>query len=287
MRCFSRRLLLPLLCLLCLVGQARALDAPPLPARVNDRAGILTPATTQLLESGLAQLEQEDSTQIAVLTIPSLEGDGLEDFALRVFTAWGLGQRRHDNGALLLVAVAERKVRIEVGYGLEERLTDMLCGRIIRHNIVPAFRQGDYNQGVLGGVAAMIEAVRGVYSAGPPGDEADEGALMAFLLMTALVVGRIFRRRQPTAAAVGALGGMGWGLVFPGSMPFWLAGLFCAVGSLIMTVVHLSSGTVRIRSGGGFSGGVGGGFGGNFDFGGGGFSGGGGRGGGGGASGGW
>lgn len=142
-------------------GQAAALEAPQLQARVNDLAGILTPATVQLLETNLSRLEQEESTQIAVLTIPSLEGDSLEGFSLRVATGWGLGQEKADNGALLLVAVQDRKIRIEVGYGLEDRLTDLVSGRIIRNEIAPAFRQGDYNQGVVNGVAAMIQAVRG------------------------------------------------------------------------------------------------------------------------------
>ena len=107
--------------------------------------------------------EESDSTQIAVLTIPTLQGESLEEYSLKVAERWGIGQKGKDNGALLLIAQAEHKLRIEVGYGLEGRLTDLLAGRIIKNEIAPRFKQGDYDGGVIAGVAAMMEAVRGEY----------------------------------------------------------------------------------------------------------------------------
>jgi len=142
-----------------------ALGAPALKARVNDTAGILSTGTRQQLESMLAELERSDSTQIAVLTIPSLEGEVLEEFSLKVAEAWKIGQKGKDNGALLLIAKNDRKLRIETGYSLEGRLTDLQAGRIIRDVIRPKFHDGDFDGGTLAGVTAMIAAVRGEYQA--------------------------------------------------------------------------------------------------------------------------
>ncbi|EKD33964.1 MAG: hypothetical protein ACD_75C02524G0008, partial [uncultured bacterium] len=149
---------------------AEGMEVPPLTARVNDYARILSGATVQQLESVLATLEREESTQLAVLTINSLEGENLEEFSLQVAERWRLGQKGRDNGALLLIAKNERKLRIEVGYGLEGALTDLTSGRIIRDIITPQFRNGNFDQGVIDGVRAMIGAVRGEFSApGPAG----------------------------------------------------------------------------------------------------------------------
>jgi len=151
------------LLVLLLASGAAALDVPKPTGFVNDRAGLLAPATRAKLEQYLRQFEVSDSTQISLLTIPSLEGEALEEYALKVAEAWGLGQKGKDNGALLLVAKAERKVRIEVGYGLEGRLTDLLAGRIIDNEIVPHFRLGDFDGGVIAGINGMVQAVRGEY----------------------------------------------------------------------------------------------------------------------------
>ncbi|MEZ4483818.1 MAG: TPM domain-containing protein [Syntrophotaleaceae bacterium] len=130
---------------------------------VTDRAGLISAATEQKLERALASFEDSDSTQIAVLTIPSLEGEALEEYSLKVAEGWGIGQKEHDNGALLLVAKNERKIRIDVGYGLEGKLTDLLTGRIIDNEISPRFKQGDFDGGIVAGVTAMVQAVRGEY----------------------------------------------------------------------------------------------------------------------------
>jgi len=160
-----RRLFLTLLTavVLLLPFTAVALDVPPATGYVNDRAGLISSSTRLKLEHFLENFEKSDSTQIAVLTIPSLEGESLEGYSLKVAEQWGIGQKGKDNGALLLIAKAERKVRIEVGYGLEGRLTDLLAGRIIDYEITPRFKQGDFDGGVIAGVAAMAEAVRGEY----------------------------------------------------------------------------------------------------------------------------
>ncbi len=154
---------LSLLLLFSLVLPAAALDVPPSKGYVTDQAGIISSATEQQLERYLRSFEESDSTQIAVLTITSLQGEALDGYALKVAETWEIGQKEHDNGALLLVAKDDRKIRIEVGYGLEGKLTDLLTGRIIDNEISPRFKQGDFDGGIIAGVGAMTQAVRGEY----------------------------------------------------------------------------------------------------------------------------
>jgi uncharacterized protein len=276
---------------------AAALDAPALRGRVNDYAGMLSPEAERRLETLLQELEAKDSTQVAVLTVPSLDGDSLEDFSMRVAERWKVGRKGFDNGAILVIARDDRKVRIEVGYGLEGRLTDLTAGRIIRDRIVPEFRAGRFDQGVLNAVVALTEVVRGEFQAPaqPPTGPAASGVedLMPFLLIFVFLVfmlGRVSR----------LLGTAGGGLLMPflGHMAFapgplmllGLGGIGLGVGYVLASIAGASSsmgprppgrggygGGFPIdfpRGGGGFSTGGGGGFsGGGGGFGGGGASG--------------
>ncbi|HEY4491658.1 MAG TPA: TPM domain-containing protein, partial [Acidobacteriota bacterium] len=140
---------------------AVALEVPQLRGRVNDLADILPSDRARLLEERLAAFEKETGHQIAVLTIPSLEGDPLEDFSIRVAESWKIGQKGFDNGAILLVAQKERKLRIEVGYGLEGVLPDAIANRIIREVIVPRLRENDYAGGIEAGVNAILQVTKG------------------------------------------------------------------------------------------------------------------------------
>ena len=121
-----------------------ALEVPPLRGRINDYAALLSPDKTRELETRLAQFEKETGHQIALLTIPTLEGDSIEDFSIRVAESWKVGQKGFDNGAILIVAAKDRRLRIEVGYGLEGVLPDAIASRIIREVIVPEFRTENY-----------------------------------------------------------------------------------------------------------------------------------------------
>jgi uncharacterized protein len=280
------------------VGLALAAEVPPLKGRVNDYAKMLSPSTERRLEGVLRDLEQTDSTQIVVLTIPSLGGDSLEDFSIRVAEAWQIGRKDVDNGALLLIARNDRKVRIEVGYGLEGSLTDLMSGRIIRNVIVPQFKQGHFDQGILEGVYAMIAAVRGEYSAlakparQRPGD-INMHKIIFGLFIFILIVNVLGRLRKPFGAVAGGIlapimGASFLGLGLLGILLLIPMGL---VGGLILSLIGpgLSFGRRSVSgrhfggwyagSGPRFSSGSFGGFGG--------FSGGGGGFGGGGASGGW
>ena len=135
---------------------------------VHDEANVLSPSTKVLLESTLKAERDSTSNQIAVLIIPSLNGEPLEEYSLKVAEAWGLGKKSKDNGVLLLIAINDRLLRIESGQGLEGVLTDALSSRINRNDIAPHFRQGNYDEGVKSGVTAIIQAIKGEYKNDDP-----------------------------------------------------------------------------------------------------------------------
>ena len=143
---------LALVLLLASGAHAADFEVPPLRSAVTDRAGILSAATSDRLEGALQHLKTAGGTQLAVLTVPDLAGLTIEQASIQVADAWKLGSAQADNGVLLLVAPNERKVRIEVGQGLEGSLTDAYSKRIIDEGITPLFREGDMNAGVVMGV---------------------------------------------------------------------------------------------------------------------------------------
>lgn len=251
---------------LLVASSALALDVPPYKGYVNDLADMMSPQAQQTLESRLAELDRTDSTQIAVLTIPSLEGDDLNDFSIRVVDEWKIGQEKSDNGVLLLVSKADRKIRIEVGYGLEGVLTDVLAGQIITNVIGPRFKAGDFDGGFIDGVGAISGAVRGEFEAvttkQPRGSRRGVLPLIVIPMIMIIAFTEMFGRRRRVVRTQD-------GKLVEGRHR-------SGVGRTASTLFLLSMLGGGPRGGGGFGGG-GGGFGG---FGGGGF-------GGGGASGGW
>lgn len=273
---------------------AQALEIPTLKKRVNDFARILSPATVNQLEAVLTALETTDSTQIVVVTIPSLEGIDIQGVALKIAEQNQIGQKGSDNGALLLVARDDRKLRIETGYGLEGTLTDMVAGQIIRNVITPQFRKGNFDQGLINGVDAMISAVKGEFRAAASsgrnsGGGNDTPGLLASLVFISFFFGSMFRTNKLFAALVG-----GTVSALVGFLVFSLTGLALmavipvgAIGGLIASILASSSGGGRGGRGGGTYIGTGGGGFSRSSGGFGGFSGGGGGFGGGGASGGW
>ena len=130
---------------------------------VTDRAALLSVAARQALESQLHEFELQTSNQVVVATFPSLEGESLEDLSIRIAQKWKIGQKNRDNGVLFLVFKDDRQMRIEVGYGLEGVLTDALSAQIIRNEVTPYFRQGQYEGGVLNGIKAILSAAQGEY----------------------------------------------------------------------------------------------------------------------------
>lgn len=139
-------------------GQQPALA---LTGRVVDAAGVLSGEQEQALVAKLADYEKQSSDQIVVATVPELNGQDIETYANQLFRAWGIGQKSENNGILLLVAPNERKVRIEVGYGLEGTMTDALSAIIIQNAIIPEFRNGNYGAGITKGVDDILQVLRG------------------------------------------------------------------------------------------------------------------------------
>ena len=207
---------------LALLAAAAQPEVPPLTGRVVDLADVVSPAAEAALDVRLAAHEDSTLNQVVVLTVPSLDGAAVETFATDVFRSWGLGQADRDNGVLLLIAVEDRELRIEVGYGLEGDLTDATAGSIIRSEIVPRFREGDYEGGVLGGVEAILDAIDGAYTPRPVGLAGGGGAVgddsfvdrlvfalmfggVPFLFLALFVVSGVVAGRHPVAVGCGAL----------------------------------------------------------------------------------
>jgi uncharacterized protein len=134
-----------------------ALTFPPLTGRVVDNAHVLSAETQAALTAKLAALEQKNGDQVVVVTLPSLQGQAIEDYGYQLGRAWGIGEKGKNNGALFIIAPSEHKVRIEVGYGLEPVLTDALSSVILQTAVLPKFRTGDVEGGVVAGTDAIIE----------------------------------------------------------------------------------------------------------------------------------
>jgi uncharacterized protein len=279
------RRLFPALAALLLCSLAAAqLAVPPLKARVTDLTGTLSPQQQQALEQTLAEFEGRKGSQIALLMVPSTQPETVEQYAVRVQESWKLGRKGVDDGVLLLVAKNDRRMRIEVGYGLEGVLPDATAKRIIEEDITPRFKQGDFYGGVRAGTERIMKVIEGEPLPTPRAAGAARSflaqhldlvffGLIAFLALA----GRIGKAagRLASASVAGAVGFVGmWaltGLVFVGV----LGGIFLFIAFFVGEFGARSGGW---SSGGDWSSGGGGG---------GGFSGGGGSSGGGGASGSW
>jgi uncharacterized protein len=169
---WSRYATTGLLCLaLAWVGAALGADVPFLTGRVVDNADILKPATREKITTVLKTREQATGDQIAILTLPTIGGESVEEYAVKVFESWKLGQKGKDNGVLVVVVPQDRKMRIEVGYGLEGALTDAAASRIIRNVMTPQFKAGDFDKGIADGVDAIVATLEG-----KAGAAADSGA---------------------------------------------------------------------------------------------------------------
>jgi uncharacterized protein len=212
---------------------------PPLTGRVVDEAGVLSSAARDRITGWLEQFEAATKRQVVVATVKSLQGLPIEDYGYRLGRAWGIGEKGKNTGAILLVAPTEHKVRIEVGYGLEGELTDAISKTIIDEDILPSFRQGNYEAGILAGTAAILRALgwNGASAAIPthPAPSRNSGGvvpLIFFVLMMGFVIWRITR-------SIRGYHGSGLGMFMLGT----------ALGS--------SGGSSSSSFGGGFSGGGG------------------------------
>ncbi|MGB3545300.1 TPM domain-containing protein [Rubrivirga sp.] len=205
---------------------ASALEVPPLTGRVVDLADVLSRTTEDALTAQLAVHEDSTSNQVVVLTIPSLDGQIVESYANKVHREWGLGLEGRDNGVLILIAVQDREVRIEVGYGLEGDLTDATSGSIIRDLIVPPFKDGDFDAGVLDGVAAVLEAADGTYEPRGP-EEPPVNLVLAFISAPVVLILVLDLARELTKGAqesldVAIVGPAVIGLMAAVSLPYFI-----------------------------------------------------------------
>ncbi len=237
-----------------------ALEIPKLSARVNDYAGMLSPESKSRLENKLASFERDQSTQIIVLTIPSLQGDDIDQFAIKVAESWKIGQKGKDNGVILILAKAERKVRIEVGRGLQGVLPDITAGQIIRNTMRPYLKEGNFDQGISVGIDAILAATKGEFKA-VPGEAKKQPqskspsliTLLLILIVGMLVVGTFSRQLGAAAGAIG-LPTAAW-LAIPG-----LGFLAIAILAVVGLGIGLLFNAIASRFFGGGGGGGGGGF---------------------------
>jgi uncharacterized protein len=196
---------------------------PQLTGRVVDNANVLSPSVEADLAARLEALEGATSRQLVVVTLPSLQGYEIEDYGYQLGRAWGIGQREEDNGVLFIVAPNERRVRIEVGYGLEDVLTDALSSVILHDQVLPRFRDGDIEGGVVAGANAIIEqlsldadAAQARVQAAKRDNGAD-GSWIFFIVFAVLILfllgafGSRYDRRNGRGPWTGGWGGGGWG----------------------------------------------------------------------------
>lgn len=286
-----------------LVGSVQALEVPYLSGRIVDEANIIDASSEQNLIQLLKTHEDQTGDQIAVLTLPSLEGDSLEDFTTRVFEKWQLGQKGKDNGILFLVVPNDRKMRIEVGYGLEGKIPDAIASQIIRNVAAPAFKQQNYSGGisaVVGSLVKILESEPGQYdyiaSGPPPTEQMDTKSKIIiglfFSVFYSVLIFGVAHKSKIFKALVTMVWLGGSHLIFVANNFLGVLILFFGIfGFLILlSILQGVFGRERFKNQFGFnfnSGGSGYGGGSSWSSGGGGFSGGGGSSGGGGASGSW
>jgi uncharacterized protein len=203
---------------------------------IHDDAHVLSSNDRAMVEYMVKAEEDSTSNQIAVLIIPSLEGDDIDSYAVRVAREWKLGDAKKDNGVLWVIAVEDRRMRIEVGRGLEGILTDAQSSRIDRNEVAPYFRQGDYSTGVKAGVVAIIQTIKGEYHNDQPlkrqrGKKPFSWASLIFLLILIIIFSRRggggrggYMSRGGWILPMGGLGGGGGGGGFGGSSGSWGGG---------------------------------------------------------------
>ncbi|NUT17180.1 MAG: YgcG family protein [Cupriavidus sp.] len=286
--------------LACAFAQAQELaPVPPLTSPVIDTTGTLDAATKQQLEAQALALQQRKGSQLQVLVVPTTEPEDIAQYAVRAFEQWKIGRKGVDDGVLLVVAKNDRRVRIEVGYGLEGAIPDATSARVIQEYLVPKFRAGDYAGGITEASGALVKLIDGEPLPAPMADHraqrgGDGGGGWIFALFVAFFVAQVVRGifgKAPSLLRGLLAGGAAGFIAFLISSMLLVGGLGALIG-FFMGLVGVSAGRfARDRGyggwgGGGFGGGGGWGGGGGFG-GGGGWGGGGGMSGGGGASGSW
>ncbi len=253
-----RHFLAALLTFAALLGAARAeVPVPSLKARVTDLTGTLNETQRGELEARIAAFEKRRGSQIAVLVLPTTKPEEIEQYSIRVAEAWKIGRKKVDDGLILVVAKDDRRLRIEVGYGLEGRIPDSMAKRVIDERITPRFRDGDFYGGIRDGVDQLMRLAEGEKLPAPLAQEPQGPGVRGFLVSNpaSFMMFAIFFLHIAGAMLKAVLGR------FPGSLAVgatlgilaWL--LFGAIGALIATVLGFIFTFINAGSGGGGSGG--------------------------------
>jgi len=165
------------------------IEKPNPPVLVTDLAGVLSPEQKQALENKLLAIDDSSSNQIAVVILPTLEGNPIEEYATKLFRTWGIGNKKTNNGILLLIAIQDKKIRIEVGYGLEGAIPDITANSIIDNDIKPAFRQQAYYEGIDQATDDIAKAAVGEYKVKREKKSKDKGSnLILFVFIVFIIV---------------------------------------------------------------------------------------------------
>lgn len=226
---------------LALAPSVAALEVPPRPTDIPivDQSGTLTDEQKANLARQIAAERETSGNQIAIVMIPSLEDEALEDYSIKVARAWGVGTKENDNGVLLVIAKDDRRLRIEVGRGLEGVLTDVQSARIIRSDIAPQFRNGKYYEGIQAGLTSITKAIHGEYTASDTTSQSSDTsfpweAIALFGFMAFSWLGSVLARTKSwwLGGVIGAVAGGAIGLI----MASLIVGL---IGVLILTIVGL------------------------------------------------
>jgi uncharacterized protein len=238
---------------------------PPLTGRVVDQTGTLSAGDIAALTQRLQALERRKGSQIAVLIVPTTEPESIEQYSIRVAEAWKIGRKKIDDGALLVIAKNDRKLRIEVGYGLEGALTDVTSRRIIDEIITPRFKSGDFAGGISAGVDRIIGVIDGEPLPAPPprrqSQDSSSGLGQFFLdpfnpftIIIVIVLGGVFRgvfgRLFGSIATGGLIGVVAW-FMFGSLILSGIAGLIASVFTMFSD--SITAPTPRGRGGGGWS----------------------------------
>ncbi|MDP2909037.1 MAG: TPM domain-containing protein [Nanoarchaeota archaeon] len=232
---------------------ANALEVPKSKGMVTDYAGMLTGKEVSALEQKLRNFERQTSNEIAILIIPSLKGENLEEFSLKVATTWGVGKKKRDNGILLFIVKEDRKMRIEVGYGLEGVMPDGAAGYIIRNDLTPNFKKDEYYKGIDKAIDSLAKATSKEFSGEFKKEMDMDKALTAALVLC--VIGAIVTIIASLIHWVlgGFVCGLGamftFGILFNLSAPWWVA--IFIIGFLIGAAARVVGEAIAEGGGGG------------------------------------
>ena len=188
------------------VNGQNVIERPNPPVLVTDLAGVLSPEQKQALENKLVAIDDSSSNQIAVVILPTLDGNPIEEYATKLFRTWGIGNKKTNNGILLLIAIQDKKIRIETGYGLEGALPDITCNSIIDNDIKPAFRQQAYYEGIDKATDDIAKAAVGEYKVKRERQTKGKGSNLILFVFIVFIIVAILGKKGGGGSNIGGGG---------------------------------------------------------------------------------